>query len=516
MASNSNAFTILNPDIAAQQQQIARQQALADSVMQEGNAPINPEQSSGKYLIPISPIQGFTKVAQSLLGAYMHKKADEKNLALARIMQGRMAEAYGGAQSQTQATPWTNPDTGEVMQQPSQAQQSNGIPNGSLAVNGMPPKTAMLAAAMYPEAYGSALMKQYEPTDTMKNYQQAGMSPQAISQAVAGKAMNDATGSYRPGMLIRNPDGSQQIAPDINTGMGGVIDRSGNMQAFAIPGAAFATAAQVNATETAKPKWVTAKDGTQMAIYPAPNPTITQSPSNVFNSTAGIDAPSMATKMAKNVPYLDAQGNPVTPTQETTKDHAQALEQGKYSAEANQAYQKSAATLAGIDATINRMKAINKNVPYGPFNIGEGQAEMSNLPGFDHSKANAAAEWDQLGSQNILQGIKNLGLARMDIPIFKQLEHANGIPRSDNPEARAIMLDNLQRMIHNNVAGAQNAVSALNTPQVPQVETGQIQQYQPNYQPQQSSGPIAKQAPDGKFYIPDPNRPGKYLQQVTQ
>lgn len=63
--------------IEEDQAAINRRQKIAEMLMAQGSQPIE-QQEAGGYVVPISPMAGIAKVAQQLAGAYVGKKADER------------------------------------------------------------------------------------------------------------------------------------------------------------------------------------------------------------------------------------------------------------------------------------------------------------------------------------------------------------------------------------------------------------------------------------------------------
>jgi len=66
-----------------EQAAINRRQKIAEMLTQQGQQPLETNQVAGGYVVPVSPMAGVAKVAQQLAGAYLGKKADERQTALA-------------------------------------------------------------------------------------------------------------------------------------------------------------------------------------------------------------------------------------------------------------------------------------------------------------------------------------------------------------------------------------------------------------------------------------------------
>jgi len=61
---------------------IERRRRIAEMLMQQGQEPLQNTQMAGGYVIPVSPLAAVGKVAQQLSGAYLDRKADDKEAQL--------------------------------------------------------------------------------------------------------------------------------------------------------------------------------------------------------------------------------------------------------------------------------------------------------------------------------------------------------------------------------------------------------------------------------------------------
>lgn len=443
--SPANALYALNPALQIQQQGALRQQALAEALIKQSQDPIDTNQSTGMYIANVSPMQGIGKIAQALAGRYIQSKTDEKQLAIAKQLQQSF-----------------NP----------------GGENSNLTVPGMNPQQSYMMAATNGEGWSKSIMEANQAKANLIS--SGGMTPEQAQQTYAGQEVNKAIHDTKPASMYTNLATNQAgIAPDINTGTAGAFNQNGTPIMGSIPGAgAIANLAGEKSAATEAPKLMptvnpdgspTFKPASNYMLPNIPNPA--NSPTNHPLVTADQVIPAQG----------QPQGVPITPTPAQIDTQKK---QADNAVTANQAYQKALADLAPVDAAINRMRSINKDVPYGSFHIGDLQADISNIPGFNHKSATNASEWDQLGSQGVLGGIKNLGMARADIPIINSVVTANGVPREDNPQARGIMLDNLQTTLHNRVASLKNAVQGMNTTQIPTMNPASMQPYGQNQMPQ--------------------------------
>lgn len=99
-ASNGiNFMALMNPQFAAQQQSLARQQAFAQQLMDQGNAPEDYAKlaNPGGFVVPYSPLQGLAKAGEKVAGAYMTKRNDEKQLEAYKQLAEQMGAANGGS-----------------------------------------------------------------------------------------------------------------------------------------------------------------------------------------------------------------------------------------------------------------------------------------------------------------------------------------------------------------------------------------------------------------------------------
>ena len=95
-------YSNLPPEVVLQQQQLNRQQKMAEMLLAQGAQPQAAGQMvSGRY-VPNSFFQNLQPVANMLVGSYMAKKGDEKALDLAEALRKNRlqeAEAIMGAKT---------------------------------------------------------------------------------------------------------------------------------------------------------------------------------------------------------------------------------------------------------------------------------------------------------------------------------------------------------------------------------------------------------------------------------
>jgi len=84
----------MNADqLRGEYQSIKRRQAIAQMLMQQGQEPIQTNQTAGGYVVPVSPLSAISKMAQQLSGAYIGKKTDERQQAYDKNKSALQAQA---------------------------------------------------------------------------------------------------------------------------------------------------------------------------------------------------------------------------------------------------------------------------------------------------------------------------------------------------------------------------------------------------------------------------------------
>lgn len=286
------AMQMIAPDIAAQQQQLTRQQQIAQALLAQGMAPGGGTQMAGGYAIKNSPLEGINKLAQVLMGGYGQKQADQKQLDLSKALQGRMADILGGgngtAQQPVNAAPGQlGSGMSDIGVDPA-ALQAAGAPNiptpaGQPAMptsitNPAPQQPAptqggsmtgnnfnmgnlirsQVISALGGEQAGGAYWKGMEPTDLTKMGQQGGLTPQQI-QAANVQGVNKATLippiQARAGSTMLDPRTNLPVfnAPHVPDGAAPIFDASGKVTGMnQIPGALGAMQAAAQATAAGK------------------------------------------------------------------------------------------------------------------------------------------------------------------------------------------------------------------------------------------------------------------------
>lgn len=114
----ADQFGTLSPEDYAQQQQINRQQKMAEMLMSQNQQPQG-QMVSGRYVAP-SFFQNLQPIANMLTGAYMAKQGDTQQQQLAEAIRGKQQQQVQGYLGAMQGTPAVMPsiqrdDMGNVM-----------------------------------------------------------------------------------------------------------------------------------------------------------------------------------------------------------------------------------------------------------------------------------------------------------------------------------------------------------------------------------------------------------------
>lgn len=244
---SSGALNLLYPQGAAQAAAIQNKQALALELIKKSQQPIQVAQGT-----KISPFQGLAQMLDAYQG---QSELNDSYDQLSNLYTNQAAATGSGLTGQPTPVPQgassspsliqrlgnylsddgdSAPASPSAGQAPSSAQQlgtslsnnptSSPAPQDQgLAPPGMSPHDALVAASLFPEAFGTAAMDRFKPTDQMKNDVYRGITPDMSKQMALSEAAK-------------------------NMGITGGLpsfDQSGNMSVAPVPGAQ-----QVNANMT--------------------------------------------------------------------------------------------------------------------------------------------------------------------------------------------------------------------------------------------------------------------------
>jgi hypothetical protein len=185
-AQAPNPMQMVAPDLAAQQTQIARQQQLADMLRQQALQPTGDTQVVNGWAVRKSPLEAVSKIAQALIGGYAQQNADEKQLALAKAMQGRMEDTFNDTGPSNGA-----PDRSVLALSQGAATQPNAPDDSGAMINqgGVGP-TAQNAARMDAMSPGVPDPRKDATYRNLAKREYFGLEPKGTAEAYA-KALYD-------------------------------------------------------------------------------------------------------------------------------------------------------------------------------------------------------------------------------------------------------------------------------------------------------------------------------------
>lgn len=162
------------PEFLAQQQQLNRQQQMAQLLLQQGQqmaqGPAG-QMVSGRY-VPNSFFQNLQPIANMLVGAHLAKKGDEKALDLAEQLRKGRSETeeriIKNITPQTQTTEMAGPYTGNV---PMPTMQTTVPPNYEAALREIRTNPYGAGKEYLPSILENVIPKPVKPTNEMQNYE---------------------------------------------------------------------------------------------------------------------------------------------------------------------------------------------------------------------------------------------------------------------------------------------------------------------------------------------------------
>ncbi len=197
----NNQNTMLAPDLAAQQNQLNRQQQLAQMLMQQGMQGNNQgTEVIGGWAIPKSGLGTLANAAMMGFGGYLQSQGDEKQAALANALKQQKMDAMANAwgMNQTDMSP-TQANADAIQQNQTAPQAANYA------------RALQLIGAGKEDLADKLLLNQFELTPEMKNLAFKGMNAKQVGQYELGKLRNDAMTVFDAGKSYLMPDTNEFV-----------------------------------------------------------------------------------------------------------------------------------------------------------------------------------------------------------------------------------------------------------------------------------------------------------------
>jgi hypothetical protein len=245
------AMQMLAPDIATQQTQLARQQQLADMLRQQALQPDPGTQVINGWAVRKSPLEALGRMATALMATKGQSSIEDRHLALAKAMQGRMSDVFdsmaGG--SQGGSMPASAPSAPSVAQPaPQEPPQASGATTGAGLAPQPAPAVSQIdrirnqAKAAYLMGNTDLANKLLENVSTLTNEQKnmaaMGQDPLQMGRYATAAARKGGIIELQPGTTALDlSTGQERFQPKVGEG----ISLNGGV-ASAIPGYAGANA----------------------------------------------------------------------------------------------------------------------------------------------------------------------------------------------------------------------------------------------------------------------------------
>jgi hypothetical protein len=244
------AMQMIAPDLATQQNQIARQQQYAEILKQQALSPMGDTQVIGGWAVRRNPLEAVAKMAQALMGGYTQNDADQKQLALSRALQGRMGDIFdsmaGGASSSgmpsSSVPASTSAQSAAAQSAPQSQSMTPDVPTPLAAQPNQADRIRAQAKAAYLMGNTDLANKLLENVSTLtpeqKNMAAMGQDPLQMGRLATAAARKAGIIELQPGTTALDlSNGQERFQPKVGEG----ITLNGGV-ASAVPGYAGANA----------------------------------------------------------------------------------------------------------------------------------------------------------------------------------------------------------------------------------------------------------------------------------
>lgn len=236
--NNPYAAALLGPDVMQKQYQIQQNQRMADALMAQSLAPQEQGQMVSGHYVGSSPLNGLAQMLKGYAAAKTMRDMPSQQAELA-AMQGQQLDSMLGmsppSQEQANTASLAAGGQGPTTQAAAQANQfAGGGPSPLVPTGADPRQVKNMVMWGGPQMLGQLLMDNMKTTDVMKNANWQGRSAIEMRDAARGKDRADS--AITGGNTYWNADGTQGVAPDFKTGLGGGFDANGRPIAAPIQG----------------------------------------------------------------------------------------------------------------------------------------------------------------------------------------------------------------------------------------------------------------------------------------
>ena len=407
-AASFSGIDYLAPEVAQQQREILRQQAIADLLRQKSLEDDNQTQVVSGYAIPNSGVKRFSQLGQALMAGYMQRKIDDKQAAVAQQLANKFnGVSYAPASQSGSAT--------DMLTQPGSATTAP-IYDGAVSAPSYDSRKAVA-----PGATGGASGPSF----------QTAMMLTAMGLTVPPKLIEQLSGVQRDKEIVRvdagnfvniyavDPiTGAQQLVSQVPKGASpdaqlsaGVSVRGQDLGANTarrgqdMTAATARNAQAIDAARLGKPEFINGQDGT---VYQVPGVNVPGYPPVPMGTPAGT-VPPVASGMpatAGGAPFAATGGLvPVVPGKTVAAKAADEIEIANAKAKAAAA-KELPDTLQTAERSINLVTALT-NSPDLDKLVGNTWGQLAKLkPGTP--EANLQARIDEIQGGAFLQAFQSL------------------------------------------------------------------------------------------------------------
>ena len=394
-AAGFSGIDYLAPEVAQQQREIQRQQAIADLLRQQSLEDNNQTQFAGGWAIPNSGVKRLSGLGQALLSGYMQRKIDDRQAAVAQQLAERLGGVSYAPASQSGSATDTLTQAGTATSAPiydgsvtaPSYDSRKTVAPGAAGVGGIPSlNTLMTLQAMGinvpPEVVSAALgfgKKEFHSQNLGSQTQNVVFDPitgkTTVDSSFTNTASPDAKLSAGKKELktLNLGDTTQNLVFDPLTGTTTVAGAYANNASpdAKLSAATSASAQRIDAAKAAEPKYMTGPDG---AVYAMPGALVPGYSSVMApaNGPAGATLPAGIAPVTGNVPLAGARPAaapsglmPVVPgkTVATKAAEEAAIEKAKKeAANAAEATQKREGPAFGVKEVISQARGLLNGV----------------------------------------------------------------------------------------------------------------------------------------------------------
>ena len=225
-AASFSGIDYLAPEVAQQQREILRQQAIADLLRQKSLEDDNQTQVVSGYAIPNSGVKRFSQLGQALMAGYMQRKIDDKQAAVAQQLANKFnGVSYAPASQSGSATDMltqpgsatTAPIYDGAVSAPSYDSRKTVAPGatGGALGNGFDFGSAAVLDSMFPGA-GKLLLEQQIKANTPIDWERQAKvafpnDPAKQAQYIQFMANKETSVVQQPGTTVVNMGGTTNV-----------------------------------------------------------------------------------------------------------------------------------------------------------------------------------------------------------------------------------------------------------------------------------------------------------------